>query len=284
MDWNNKSLKVLSLTETEKKILNVLDFPKTVQEISQESKISRTGINHVLKHLLNKDLIKYELVGKRKKYISINLLELSRKFQQILDQIQMSNKEKKGARIKVSQENEFVIHIGKEEIIPAYKRIAFENKNERVKAIQHHRSWNELIEKISPEQLVEFNEAIKENKIILDGMLNESAYTSYQQEIKSNPEKHKEAVRSLEGRMADYAVFSDEFFNYDAEIWIFNTTALIINWKEELAIEITNENMTGFLRDMFEFVKKGGRKLNHNEAIRELINKGHNSNIETLDC
>ena len=73
--------------------------------------------------------------------------------------------------------------------------------------------------------------------------------------------------------MADYTVFSDEFFNYDAEIWIFKTTTLIINWKEEVAIEITNANMTGFLKDMFEFVKVGGSKLDHNKAMRDLLAK-----------
>jgi hypothetical protein len=118
---------------------------------------------------------------------------------------------------------------------------------------------------------VEFNEAIKKNNIILDGMLNKSAYNAYREEIKSNPKKHADAVKSLEGRMADYTVFPDEFFNYDSEIWIFKTTTLIINWHEEVAIEITNANMTGFLKDMFEFVKAGGSKLDHNKAIRELL-------------
>jgi len=119
---------------------------------------------------------------------------------------------------------------------------------------------------------IEFNEAIKKNHIILDGMLNRGAYNAYKEEIKKDPEKHADMIESLEGRMADYTVFSDEFFNYDSEIWIFKTTTLIINWNEEVAIEITNANMTGFLKDMFEFVKEGGSKLDHNKTMRELLN------------
>jgi len=271
MNWADKSLRVLSLTETEISVLNVLNVSKNVQDIAKESSVSRTGVNHVLKNLIYKGLINYEVVGKRHIYSSINLEQLSQKFQQTLDQIEIANKDKKGARIKISKENEFVIHVGAKEIIPAYKRIASENKNERIRAIQHHRSWSVLVEKISSKQLIEFNEAIKENHIIIDGMLNRSAYNAYSKEIIKDPKKHADMIKSIEGRMADYTVFSDEFFNYDSEIWIFKTTTLIINWSEEVAIEITNANMTGFLKDMFKFVKDGGSKLDHNKAVRDLL-------------
>lgn len=271
MDWADKSFKILSLTPTETAILNVLGKAKSVQNIAKDTSLSRTGINHALKGLISKGLVKSGIVGKRKFYSSLTLNELSERFKKTLDEIEIANQDKRGAKIKISKEDEFVIHVGAKEIIPAYKRIAAENKNERIRAIQHHRSWKELIEKISPEQLIEFNESIKKNHIILDGMLNRSAYEAYRKEINEDPKKHAEAVKSLEGRMADYTIFSDEFFNYDAEIWIFKTTTLIINWKEEVAIEITNANMTGFLRDMFEFVKEGGSKLDHNKAIRDLL-------------
>ena len=271
MDWKNKSFKVLSLTESETTILNTLGTSKNVQGMARDTFLSRTGINHVLKGLIAKELIKFEWIGKRRFYLAVTLEQLSQKFQQTLDQIEIANKDRKGARIKISKEDEFVIHVGAKEIIPAYKRIASENKNERICAIQHHRSWSVLVEKISSKQLIEFNEAIKENHIILDGMLNRGAYNAYSEEIRKDPEKHADMIKSIEGRMADYTVFSDEFFNYDSEIWIFKTTTLIINWSEEVAIEITNANMTGFLKDMFEFVKDGGSKLDHNKAMRDLL-------------
>ena len=267
-------MRLLSLTETEIKVLNVLAVPKNVQDIAKDSGISRTGVNHVLKGLAYKGLLNKEVVGKRYIYSSVNLEQLAQKFQQTLDQIDMLNQDKKGARIKISKEDEFIIHVGTKEIIPAYMRIVSENQNERIRAIQHHRSWKVLTEKISPKQLVEFNEALKKNHIILDGMLNKSAYKEYGEEIKKDPKKHSDMIKSLEGRMADYTVFSDEFFDYDSEIWIFKTTTLIINWNEEVAIEITNANMTGFLKDMFEFVKEGGSKLDHNKAVREVLKQG----------
>ncbi|MEN9558367.1 MAG: hypothetical protein RL141_736 [Candidatus Parcubacteria bacterium] len=273
MHWNDKALKMLSLTDTEATILDALTEPKSVQQLAQDTSLSRTGINYAIQSLVTKELVTPKKVGKRYVYAALSLEGLAKKLQKTLEDIEVANREKKGVRVRISKRDEFIIHVGSKEIIPAYKRIAAENKNERIHAIQHHRSWNELIEKISPKQLAEFNEAIKANHIILDALLNEGAYEAYQKEIAEDPQKNLEAVKSLEGRMADYAVFPDEFFNYDAEIWIFKTTTLMINWKEGVAIEITNANMTGFLTDMFKFVKAGGRMLDHHKALKTVWEK-----------
>ena len=73
--------------------------------------------------------------------------------------------------------------------------------------------------------------------------------------------------------MADYTLVPSEFFNVYSEIWIFSTTVIIINWHDEVAMEITNNQMMSFLRDMFEFVKIGGKKINHEEKLREMLEK-----------
>jgi len=273
MIWFNKSFKILGLSDNEIKILDVLDSEKSIQDIARDTSLSRTGINYLVSILLKRGLIEYVKKGKRKNYIAIDNNKISELFKKALDEIGIINKERKGARIITSPKDEFVIHVGAKEIVPAYTRIAYENRNERIRAIQHHRSWSELVNKITKKQLVDFNESIKANHLIIDGMLNESAYKEYEKEIKSNPSKNEEAIKSLEGRMADYTLFPDNIFNYDTEIWLFKNTALIINWKEEVAIEITNTNMAGFLQDMFEYVKSGGSKLNHNEKIKDIINK-----------
>lgn len=271
MKWIDKRLNVLKLSKTEERVLDVLDIPRTVQDIAKLSGVSRTGVNHVITHLIEDGLVSYEMRGKRRLYFAISHTQLAERLKKTLDQIEIENTQKKGARVKVSQEDEFVIHVGVHEIIPAYARIASMNKNERIKAIQHHRSWLELTNRITREQLIDFNNNIIKNKIILDGMLNESAYQSYKKEIEKNPEKHKGNVESLKGRMADYTVFPDNFFNYDVEIWMFKSTTLIINWKEEIAIEIINTSITFFLKDMFEFVKMGGRKIDHNKIVEGIL-------------
>ena len=59
----------------------------------------------------------------------------------------------------------------------------------------------------------------------------------------------------------------------DCELWLFKSTTLLINWHEEVAIEITNQSMTPFLRDMFEFVKSGGKKIDHNKVMKGVLER-----------
>ena len=273
MNWRRKSLRILGLTDSEIVVLESLTLAKSMQDIKRLSGLSRTGIKYVLEKLMEKEMVERVKVGKRFIYIAISKKELSQKFKEIFDEVNIEAGNLHGARIKTSKENEFIIHVGAKEIVPAYQRIASMNKNERIKAIQHHKSWNELLDKVSKDQLIDFNRSIVKNHLILDGMLNESAYDSYLKEIKTDPSKNRDAIESLSGRMADYTVFPNNFFNYHCEIWLFKTTTLLINWHEEVAIEITNENMTLFLRDMFEFVKIGGKKIDHNRVIREVLGK-----------
>lgn len=270
MNWSQDSMKILGLNSVEISVLSVLSTEKNVRDIARDSGVSRTGVTYCLEKLTKKGLVSPIQIKRRRNYIAVSGDRLAQKFERAIGDIQMSAKEKRGVRIRTSKENEFIIHVGKEEVIPAYLRIVKENKNQRIKAIQHHRSWNAMLEKISQEQLVEFNKTVIQNKLIIDGILNESAYAQYKEEIKSDFKKNAAAVESLEGRMADYTTFPDQFFDHDAEIWLFKDTALIVNWREEVAIEITNKEIMLFLRDMFEFVKVSNRKIDHNRLIKQV--------------
>jgi predicted transcriptional regulator len=272
MEINPKIAKILDLSKLEHRVLEYLFEARSIQQIASGTGFSRTGIKYALKSMIDKGFVQKIKYGKRSLYVSVTKEELSRKIQDIADELVFSGRGLKGVKLRTSKRDEFIIHVGTEEILPAYSRISSMNKNERIKAIQHHRSWVQLTDKITQEQLEEFNNNIIKNKIILDGMLNESAYKSYAKEIVANPKKHKKGVKSLKGRMADYTVFPDKYFDYDAELWMFKNTALVISWKEEIAIEITNKNITSFLKDMFEFVKMQGRKIDHNKMIEEIIN------------
>ncbi len=272
MIWNKNTLGILNLSDVEVSILNTLQDSHNIQEIAGITALSRTGINYAIKRLLKNELIHYHLQGKRKFYTAISAEDLMKKLASTIDNIQIASVHKKGTKIKLSPKDEFIIHVSPGEIIPAFKRIAHELKNERVKAIQHHISFNDQVETVTPKQIEVFNQAIIRNKIIVDGLLNESAYADYAREIKNDPERFKKLNESLGGRMADYAVFPDNTFKHHAEIWFFKTTTLLINWKDAVAIEITNEDMTNLLRDMFEYVKQSSRKIDHNKFMRELLN------------
>lgn len=264
---------IMGLSDTEKKIMVALSHSDNIQDLVKETGISRTGVVYRLNTLAKRGLLCVIREGKKKTYSALDEKELIDQLQLAVNEARASSTGQKGARIKTTKEDKFIIHVGAKEIIPAYERIAAENKDERIKAIQHHRSYNELLEKITPTQLATFNKTIIKNRLIIEGMLNEGAYQAYKDEVATNPNKYKDSVQSLEGRMADYTCFADDKFNHDAELWLFKNTSLLINWHDEVAIEITNRSITAFLKDMFEFVKRGGQKIDHNRAVRNVLEK-----------
>jgi predicted DNA-binding transcriptional regulator len=46
MNWSQDSIKMLGLTATEIRILDVLTEEKNIRDITSESGVSRTGVNH----------------------------------------------------------------------------------------------------------------------------------------------------------------------------------------------------------------------------------------------
>lgn len=270
MNWSDKTLKILGLSKTEKKVLATITTPLIVRDISGKSGVSRTGVNYCLKKLILGGYVKVQLHNRKKKYVAIDSSELATTLEECSQNLRNSLNLKKGIKVKAADKGEFNIYLGIEEIIPAYEKIALENRDTRVRAIQHHKSWKELVKKMPSQRLVKFNKAIIDNHIIIDGVLNEGAYSDYKREILSDPKLNKSLVESLGERMADYTIFPDKYFDYDAEIWIFKNTTLIINWKHEIATEIHNSDITKFIIDMFDLMKNEGRKINHNQLIREL--------------
>lgn len=196
----------------------------------------------------------------------------------MLGEMKSTARERKGAQIRISKESQFTIHVGYREVLAAYARIAAENKDTRIKAIQSNKSWNTIVAKLPPEELIQFNQYVIDNNLIIDGILQGDYYDMYKEYLKKNPvASATETAKSLTGRMADYTLVPKQFFDVYSEIWIFQTTVIVINWNEEVAIEITNREIMSFLRDMFEFVKMGGTKVDHNKVMADILaetNKG----------
>lgn len=270
MIWTQNSLELLGLSESETAILETLGTAKSVQDIALDSKVSRTGVNHIIKKLAKKSLVTHIRHGKRRLYIALSPSELSLKLQNALDDLSIHEGSAKSARVKTSKESEFIIYSGIKEIIPAHERIASLNKNERIRAIQPNKSWMNLHKKLTPKELVRFNNTIRENKLIIDAVLQDDAYKKYGEFFREDPAALKEIATSFTDRMADYTTVSSKFFNQNAEIWIYSKTFFIINWEEEVAIEINNPDIMGFMKDMYEIVKSKGSKIDHNQIMREI--------------
>ena len=274
MNWSNKSLCFLGLDEKEMQVLEAFETAKSHGQAAKDTIVPRTTVAFITDRLIKKGLVLPVKHGKRFLYVAINEEQLRGRLKQMLGEIQATANERKGAQIRISKESQFTIHVGIKEVIEAYSRIAALNKDTRIKAIQSYKSWITIVEKLGPEGLIRFNQYVRDNNLIIDGILQDKQYKWYGEYLKEHPQpKSVDTAESLGSRMADYTLVPSEFFDVHSEIWIFRTTVIIINWRDEVAIEITNDQMMAFLRDMFEFVKQGGRKINHEEELRKMMER-----------
>ncbi len=274
MNWSNKSLSFLGLDKKEILILEAFKEAKNHGEVAEMTHVPRTSVAFTAKRLLQKGLLLPVRHGKRFLYVSLNEEQLQNRLKQTLGEMRVTANERKGAQIKISKESQFTIHVGLNEVIEAYSRIAVLNKNTRIKAIQSYKSWITIVEKLGPDGLIRFNQFVRDNDLIIEGILQENYYELYGKYLREHPRSDSiDTAESLGQRMADYTLVPAEYFNVYSEIWIFRTTVIIINWQDEVAIEITNDQMMSFLRDMFEFVKMRGKKINHEQELRKMLEK-----------
>lgn len=271
MRWTDEALHVLSLDSREKAILASIDTACSPFDIAERTRIPRTSVLYMLKKLISRNLVDVVKIGKRKKFVAISDKKFRGLILNILDQTAPNAEDQKGASLRVSKEAEFAIHVGSGEVIKAFERIASINTNERVRAIQPNKSWMNAHKNLKPAQLIQFNEAIKENRIIVDGILQSNAYTLYKEYFKHDPVTLRAISQSFTDRMADYTAVHEKFFDYNAEIWIYQQTVFIINWRQKFAIEITNPDVMNFMKDMYEIVKQSGNKIDHNQVMKKIM-------------
>ncbi len=270
------AMSILGLGKTERAIFFALTHAKSIQEIHADTKISRTGVKYSIQKLAERGLVeKTKGVGSRSRYVGITKERLASRFYTLADSLNASGRNKKTVRVRANLQSEFSIQIGLEEVLDAHEQIVSENKNERLYGIQPNKSWQTLQTKIPKEAFIRFNELIRSNHLIIDAILADNVYSLYKPFVAQNPERLAEMAESLGERMADYVLVNANFFDHGAELWIYKDTVFIINWQDEIGIRISNKDVRDLFKDMFDFIKAHGKKVDHNEMIRQIIGELH---------
>lgn len=257
MNWEESTLRPLGLSNTSKKILSCLKNARSLNDVAKETGIPRTSVAYNLKELVKRGLVKTVVRGKRYQYIALSKEDLSVYLQKVTD--------------SPTKESGVIIHIHTKEIVSMYERIMSLHKDERWKVIQPNKSWMHMHKKLTAPELIRLNDAISKNGIIVDALIQADAYKRYREFFKRDEAALREIVGSFTNRKADYTLIPEHFFNHNAEIWLFRNTFCIINWEDEVAVEINNVDMMHFMKDLFEIAKMSGQKVDHNQAIRDLL-------------
>ncbi|MEK7646200.1 MAG: helix-turn-helix domain-containing protein [Patescibacteria group bacterium] len=263
--------KLLNLTSHEEKIFTVLDTkePFSVSDTSKKAKIPRMSAYLALAALKSRGIIYSKIKGKRRFWLRISDKELS---DILISTAKLAHDSEERVEITHDDSTGFAVLRGLPSLFSIFERIAQGHKDERLIGIQPTASLKNVLRGISWKNLQPIQDSIRNNKIIVEGLLREDYYPTLTSLVK-DPVQKEEILKSFIGRTTDMVFVSNEYLNAETELMMFRDVAFLINWKDEVALEIKNKDMLHFLKELFDLARGYGRKVNQEEYIKNIIEK-----------
>jgi Sugar-specific transcriptional regulator TrmB len=264
---DTKTTDLLGFSHQETKIWQSLQKRSSnITELAGITHFPRTTLYTALSSLKRRGLIKTYHKGKsvivspiENRDIS-DLLNTSALTFNETGNIRVSNKEKDGSG--------FTVVYGKEVMFKVLERLT-QKGVKRLYAIQPAQSLLNTIKHFKPGEFIPINNAIRKNKIIVDAIIREDNVSTYLNFHKDDRTIQKKIVESFLGRMADTTLVKNEYLNNNADLIFTSQSAFLMNWEQEVGIEIKNRDMIDLLKELFELAKGYGKKIDFNEYMRE---------------
>ncbi len=271
MEIHKELADILQLSPKERGILKILSKQEQmlISDISKKADIPRMTLYPLLNKLKERGLISYKRSGKRKFWH----VELPEKIAQTFTHLASSMTSEK---VEIRKDaTGFIIHRNIKSIYSIFEEVSRLHKGERVKVIQPTFSMLTSLNNLKwQEEIKPINEAIVKNGIVVEGLLQDNYYISLFNTIsKVDPERARSHIKSFIGRATDMVFVPKEYLNIDSEFLMFRDKAFIINWKDEVAIEIQNNEIFTFLSELFALARGYGKKIDQNQYLKELLEK-----------
>lgn len=262
---------LLGLSKQEQKVLTSLptDGGINVSDISRASKTPRMSVYLALDSLRKRGLADYDRRGKRRYWKKQTDQAISK---MLVDAAQSIYDDPNRIEVKHGEDTGFVVLRGLEQLFTIFERIAAGHKGERLIGIQPTRSMAHVMQKLSLAKIKPILDAIRNNKIIVEGLIREDYYPTLISLLRSKEEKMV-AIQSFIGRLTDMVLVNNQYLNSETELMMFKDVAFLVNWKDEVALEIRNGEMLNFMRECFELARGYGKKIDQNKYLRELQKK-----------
>jgi DNA-binding transcriptional ArsR family regulator len=261
---------LLNISKHEASVLRVLDQeePLSVSRIAAQSKVPRMSVYLALASLKGRGLIYFKRKGKRRFWFRHSDKEIASLLGRIAEKIHSHT-----GRVEVAHgDTGFALLKGLPDLFAIFERIAKGHKAQRLIGIQPTASLRNVLKRFSWDKLQPIQESIRKNKIIIEGLLREDYYPTLATLLR-DPVAKKKALESFIGRSTDMAFVSNEYLNSEAELMMFGDIAFLVNWKDEVALEIKNKDMLDFLKELFDLARGYGRKVNQERHIKSILEK-----------
>lgn len=252
---------LLGLASQEKKVLNLLVTSKdslTATAISDHVSEPRTTINFYLRKLLDRGWI--EKVKSPGSQYPLWRLNDKRKIKDIVSSFFALFGITQNALATLTAKE------GYEQVKAAYERILEAGETERVFVIQGSHSPFATLKNLPIEFIEEMHTVQKRKPIILEGITSEKGLSVFNGMTKRELQSHY-------GRLTVVYVIPDEYLDFDAEIFIFKNSIIIIQSEVAKSFIFKDENIARALKKLIEFIEQSAQKVDVNSYIKELLEK-----------
>lgn len=231
---------LLQLTPQESKILECLELCSyNISQLAEATDFPRTTLYTALSSLTSRKLISSHTEGKAK-IISLTSKEIS-------------------ANLFPSTKKHNLLNVWTEIV---------QLKNQRILSIQSTESMKEAVIKFNSGEFIPINNAIKDNNIIIESVVNKNGLSTYMDLYKDNKVMQEKILKSFEGRMADMTFVSNEYLHTKTDLVITHNKAYLMQWKKDVCIEIQEREIIDFLKQLFTLVKGYGEKIDFHTYMK----------------
>lgn len=261
--------RVLDISDEELHVFECLQSPLNPTELAKMTKIPRTTIAYFLKKMVNRGLVIKTRRGKRFAYTRNGSENLSR----LTDELRVFFDPSLSV-LTIPYFDGLKAYKGISSIIALHQGLLkAEPKYSRVKVIQPNQSFLNMFDNATVEQVVSMNTVISESKVILDAVIEENAYQVYEEYWELDPEGFSRLNPTFTNRTTDYVTVPSGKISFSNELWIYFDSVVICNYKDKIAVVITNRETRGLVEALYDSLKESGRRINPIVAIESLQNK-----------
>lgn len=244
------TLEALGLSTNEHLVLNVLQQATLAQKISKiaiQAKLPQSTTSFILKKL-----------EKRKLATRIKHNNHFRwKYRKNLDVVEKGDEE--------SFKNTFInVIAGMQDIMKEFLKILELASGERLYSIQGAGISEVILKKIDIKFLSFFHNAVKQQKIIIEGVVSQSV-------LKLFDKMNVGQISSHLDRLTIVYVLPDELINFPLDIFIFRDHILLVDYETERLVHIEDSALAMTYKALFNIAETYGKKIDLNLYLNKLL-------------
>lgn len=255
MELSSDERKLLGLTKRELLILKALEKLEgaSMQELAEYLKLPRTSIYWPLTQMYGRNIVAYELAGKRKRWHSrVGELTFRRRL---------------GALESVAGDMRIVE--GVENIQALYLAAIDLHQTERVLILEGNLAVHTVARKMGIPFMLTWHAEAKKRKIILESIVGEDTVAAI-----DAGKIHRDVIQSLaQIELWIGYVVPDSFIHTDVALVLFRDVAIVVDWDTGRAIVINTPETVRLIRSFAEGFKEIGRKIDIAGRVRSMAKR-----------